>query len=156
MVGVIGQVFVIVFFPCAALLADRYGSIKIMMWGFALSLISAPLLYALPATHSFWLIALGQMVYAIPDALFGAPIFKFMNDLFPARVRYSAISFSYNIGIALFAGTAPMIAAMLQNRLHAEMAPAFYIMLASTVALISLRSQLKWRRSSPLELARSA
>jgi MHS family proline/betaine transporter-like MFS transporter len=138
LIVMIGEVFVMLLFPVAAIMADRHGGQKIMMMGLALSLFIAPLLYWVPVTHSFILIMAGQVLYAIPNAMLGAPAFKFLNDLFPARIRYSAISFSYNIGIALFAGTAPMVAVVLREHLHWQLAPALYMMFASSIALAGL------------------
>lgn len=138
LIATIGEAFVILFFPICAIMADRHGSVKIIKLGLTLSLFIAPLLYLLPSTHSFFFISAGQILYAVPDAMIGAPVFKFLNDLFPSRVRCSAISFAWNLGMAIFAGTAPIVAVTIQGWTGSEMTPSFYMMLACTATLAIL------------------
>lgn len=68
-----------------------------------------------------------------------APIFKYLNDLFPTEVRYSAISFAWSISTALFAGTTPMFAQMLRGALNWQQAPLLYIVIAGLIGLLVLK-----------------
>ncbi|RNC79514.1 MAG: hypothetical protein ED557_15700 [Balneola sp.] len=58
----------------------------------------------------------------------------FMTELFPARVRASATSVSYNIPYALFGGTAPMVAVWLISVTGNPVAIAWYIIAVSLLA----------------------
>ena len=43
----------------------------------------------------------------------------------PENIRYSGIAFSYNLGMALFGGTAPLIVTLLTEQVSA-LSPAYY------------------------------
>lgn len=139
LVAAFGEALVVLFFPLAAIAADRYGGKKIMAWGFFAFLWIGPILYFMPKTNTLGWIAAGQVLYALGDAMAFAPIFKYLNDLFPTDVRYSAVSFAWSISTALFAGTSPMIAQMLRGALHWQQAPLLYIVMAGVVGLLVLR-----------------
>ena len=69
----------------------------------------------------------------------------------PVEVRYSAIAFAYNLGNALFGGTAPLIVSVLfQNRGY--LAPAYYL---TGMAMIGLMAILSLKVINPRELTRS-
>ena len=64
---------------------------------------------------------------------------SFLSEIFPTRVRYSGFAFSYNMANALFGGTAPFIATWLISVTGSKLAPAWYLVLASVVALLAMR-----------------
>ena len=136
-----GQALVVLFMPLIALFADRTDEKKIMRLGLKGMFIAAPLAYLIPYSQSFTLILLCQFTYAICNALVGVPIFKILNDLFPVNVRYSGTSIAWNISIAIFAGTAPLVANYLQMLTKYPPIPAFYIWLFAGMALFVLRKQ---------------
>lgn len=138
LVVTVGTLFVVLFFPLMARLADRIGGTKLIRLGFLLIILVGPALYLIALTHSLTLILLIQVFYAIADAMVGAPLFRFINGLFPASVRYTGASFSWSASMALFAGTAPLLSAWLETRTHLSYAPALYISLAGMVGLLSL------------------
>lgn len=55
----------------------------------------------------------------------------------PSQIRYSAVSFSYNLGNAVFGGTAPLIATLLVEKVG-YMAPSFYLILTVTFGLCAI------------------
>ncbi len=69
---------------------------------------------------------------------------------FPARIRYSGISLGYNVGLALFGGTSPFIAAALMSTTHNPIAPAYYLVLAALLTLIVVLFGLKESRNHSL------
>ncbi len=139
LVVTIGTVFVILIFPFAAQLADRCGGKRIMRIGLVLMIVAGPLLYLVPLTHSLLLMIIMQLPYAIADALLCAPIFRTVNQLFPANVRYSGASFSWSVSMAVFGGTAPLISTWLQSWTRLSYAPAIYIVVAAFAGLLVLR-----------------
>ena len=134
-----GSLFTIVFYPWAAKLADKYGGEKIIRYGLISIIFTAPLIYLAPLTHSLFITTITQMPYALADALFSAPLFKVINTLFPAKIRYTGASFSWNISMAIFGGTAPLIATWLQSITHLSYAPAFYVIIAALMGLTGLK-----------------
>ncbi len=57
-------------------------------------------------------------------------------EAFPAGVRCSGVAISHNLCMALFGGTAPMVATYLIDRTGSEMAPPIYLMVAAVVSII--------------------
>ena len=54
----------------------------------------------------------------------------------PAQVRCSAVALGYNICMAVFGGTTPMVATYLVNRSGDDFAPVYYVMAATLVSLV--------------------
>lgn len=54
----------------------------------------------------------------------------------PENVRYSGIAFSYNLGMALFGGTAPIIVTLLTEHIS-SIAPAYYLIFMACISLIA-------------------
>lgn len=63
---------------------------------------------------------------------------SFLSEIFPTKVRYSGFAFSFNSANALFGGTAPFIATWLISVTGNKLAPAWYLVIASAVALVAM------------------
>jgi MHS family proline/betaine transporter-like MFS transporter len=59
----------------------------------------------------------------------------------PTNIRYSGIAFSYNLGMALFGGTAPLIVTFLTEKINI-IAPAYYLIFMATISLIAITTLL--------------
>jgi MHS family proline/betaine transporter-like MFS transporter len=59
-------------------------------------------------------------------------------ELFPERDRLSGYSVAFNIGLGVFGGLTPMIAATLVTATGAPTAPAVYLTVAAVGAVIAL------------------
>jgi len=59
-------------------------------------------------------------------------------ELFPTRVRYTALSIGYNIAVAIFGGFAPFIATWLIKATGNPLAPAFYVIAAAVITFVIL------------------
>ena len=70
-------------------------------------------------------LTVGYVLVALPlSCLVIVP--SYLAELFPTRVRSSALAISYGLGTALFGGTAPLVATLLVRRTGNPMAPAAY------------------------------
>jgi MHS family proline/betaine transporter-like MFS transporter len=63
---------------------------------------------------------------------------RFYAEIFPTRVRYTALSIGYNIAVAIFGGFAPFIATFLVRATGNSHAPAAYVIIAALVTLLIL------------------
>jgi MHS family proline/betaine transporter-like MFS transporter len=59
-------------------------------------------------------------------------------ELFPERDRLSGYSVAFNLGLGVFGGLTPMIAATLIAATGAPTAPAIYLTVAAVVAVFAL------------------
>jgi len=65
---------------------------------------------------SAYMIMAGQMGVALLVAIYAASIPAAMTEMFPQKIRVTAVSVSYNIPFAIFGGTSPMVAVWLIER----------------------------------------
>lgn len=63
----------------------------------------------------------------------------------PENIRYSGIAFSYNLGMALFGGTAPLIVTLLTDNVSL-FAPAYYLCFMASITLLASLSLLPHNR----------
>ncbi len=124
--------------PLFAWLSDRVGRRPLLVAG-ALALLLGiwPLFWVIHHPDPGLSLA-GQLGFAFLFAIFVGPIPATMCALFPHRVRCSAISVSYNLPLALFGGTAPMVAAWLIVRTGADLSPAWYLTACAAISLAAV------------------
>ena len=89
-----------------------------------------------------------QVLLTLLVACYMGPFFAAVADLFPTPQRYTGLSVGYNIGAALFGGTAPLVATLLIEWSGNVLAPAFYLSFCATVSL-AVTLTLRNRGSTP-------
>ncbi|EQB00975.1 MFS transporter [Sphingobium indicum] len=137
-VPIIGMMLMMLFLPFAGALSDKVG--RRMMWRVSLIglLLAVMPLYLLMATGLAGAIigfTLLGLLY-VPQL---ATISATFPALFPTQVRFAGFAIAYNVSTSIFGGTAPAIGSGLISYTGNELMPAFYMMLACGVGLISLR-----------------
>jgi MHS family proline/betaine transporter-like MFS transporter len=81
---------------------------------------------------------IAQLVLVVLLALYAGPGPAVYCELFPTQVRYTALSVGYNIPVAIFGGFAPFIATWLIQSTGNILAPAYYVIAASAVTLVTM------------------
>ncbi|STX51991.1 major facilitator family transporter [Legionella busanensis] len=101
-----------------------------------LIVFSYPLFYGLKLYGDtfLWLFILG--LAALGGMANGSYIILLL-ELFPANIRYSAVGFSYGLGIAVFGGIGPLAFTWLIRYLGILEAPAFYILSCAILTLFA-------------------
>jgi len=136
--------------PLFGILCDRLGRRRSML------LISlSTLLLILPCFRfleqgKLLPIVLAMGVLTLISSLEQASTSVTVVENFPARLRYSGISFGYNIGLALFGGTAPFIATTLIQSTHNPVAPAYYLTIAASITFLVVLFGLKETKGKSL------
>ena len=126
--------------PLFGLLADYFGPLKIMERGCYFSILAAiPLFYFLHQNTNFSFLTAISFA-SLMMASFNAPTNALLQQLFPAKRRYSGISFGYAIGAALFGGTSPIIYLFLLEKTNNPYSPALYLSLTALIGIICLRA----------------
>jgi len=115
----------------AGLAADRFGASRTFIVGSILLACTSGLFYYLAGTHPehlsllYGLAGLGVgVVGAVPYVMVRA---------FPAEVRFTGISFSYNVSYAIFGGLTPIAVTLLMG--VSPLAPAWYVLALALVGL---------------------
>jgi MHS family proline/betaine transporter-like MFS transporter len=130
--------------PLGGAFTDRYGRKPFLMVVGTLATLamywffkSAPT--ATPSSF-FWPL----MTVAVLFGLYASSTYATMSELLPTRIRSTGIAVAYNIPVAVFGGSAPLISTWLIQRTGDITSPwYFYIAtgIASLIALTALRKQ---------------
>ncbi|MET9147172.1 MFS transporter [Streptomyces sp. NPDC058319] len=122
----------------AGALSDRVGRKKVMSCALALYALATYPVFLLATSGTLAGALVGQMVFVVLFAAVSGPMAALFVELFPTRVRSTAFSSSYNIGAAVFGGTAPFVNTFLATRTGVSVAPAFYLVCGALVSLAFL------------------
>ncbi|MDF2826747.1 MAG: ral substrate transporter [Mycobacterium sp.] len=122
----------------AGALSDRVGRKPLMMTAMALFAVGTYPIFLLVTSGTIAGAVTGQVLFVTLFALVSGPMAAMFVELFPTRVRSSAFSSSYNIGVAVFGGTAPFVNTFLATRSGLDVAPAFYLTFGALVSLVFL------------------
>lgn len=93
------------------------------------------------------MVIFGQLGFAVVMACFLGGLPAAMAEMFPRNARMTAYSVAFNIQIALFGGTPPLVATYLIGYTHYDLAPAFYAMAAALVTFGTILSMRETFRS---------
>ena len=126
----------IVFLPLFGYCADRFGaSLCLRIACSSIICLSIPAFMLM--AHPHWAVLMAPVItLGALGALICAPAYPFMLKLFPTKQRYSGMAFSFNLGIALFGGTAPMVATFLSQKTSMMYAPSFYLVALASFYLL--------------------
>lgn len=101
--------------PFGAVIATKMNLKKAVLILLVPELFVLPLMFPLIGTGNFWLAALGMAIATIPHSMYYAAMAGILAKSFPANIRYTGISLSYQLSSTIFAGTTPMIGQWLLN-----------------------------------------
>ncbi|MGN6270045.1 MAG: MFS transporter [Sphingomonas sp.] len=121
----------------AAVVADRTGAAKMLGWGFAGTAVAGLLMGPMLGASSLLMVG-AWLAFALFVMGFAyGPLGGWLPSLFPAGVRYTGVSLSFNLGGIVGGGLAPMIAEALSQRGGLGLVGA-YLVVAGGLSLIAL------------------
>ncbi|MBN3227298.1 MFS transporter [Pectobacterium brasiliense] len=116
----------------AGLLVDRFGASKLFIVGSLLLAACSWFFYSSAASSTTLLFVSYAIVGLSVGVVGGVPYV--MVRAFPAAVRFSGISFSYNVSYAIFGGLTPIFVTLIMKA--TPLAPAFYVLTLAAVGLL--------------------
>jgi MFS transporter, MHS family, proline/betaine transporter len=137
----IGTVCLLVFVavvPLMGALSDRIGRRPLFIASCVGYIVLAYPLFLLASTGVPAYALIAQLILVVLLALYAGPGPAVYCELFPTKVRYTALSVGYNIPVAIFGGFAPFIATWLIHATGNPLSPAFYVIAASLVTLVTM------------------
>ena len=143
----IGAAILTVGAPMIGHWSDRIGRTRVM--------IAAALLFIVSAYPAFLLLTTQKTLPAIVAVVAWMSVLKtgysgalpaLLAEIFPTRTRVTGMALSYNIGVPVFGGFAPLTVQWLIGLTGSKLAPSYYLIataLLSLAALLILRRRLR-------------
>ncbi|MFM0700689.1 MFS transporter [Paraburkholderia sediminicola] len=149
----VGCAVVIGLMPVFGALADRIGR-KLPMYiaGTLLAVSIVPLYLYLSTARSVAAVTIVQIVLAVIGSLYASASTALSSEMFPSRIRSTAISVVYTGSIVLFGTFAPFTVTWLIWVTGSSLAPAFYVAGSALIGVLCT-TRLKDRTGMPIEFA---
>jgi MHS family proline/betaine transporter-like MFS transporter len=128
--------------PLAGICGDYFGRKKMLMWTALFAILFAlPCFYLLQSHSIIYLVLIYFIATLLSSSDQGNSLSAVVENC-PADIRYSGVSISYNIGMAVFGGIAPLVLVFLTQKLGV-IAPAYYLMIMAGITFIAASSLLE-------------
>jgi MFS transporter, MHS family, proline/betaine transporter len=141
-------VFVILI-PIWGALSDRFGRKPFLLLSAGGYIVLSYPLFMMASSGSFILAFLAQLTMIVFLSFFSGACPATYSEIFPTRVRYTALSIGYNIAVAIFGGFAPFIATWLIKVTGSSLSPAYYLIAAAVITFV-VALRIKETAFSPL------
>ncbi|MEM7225739.1 MAG: MFS transporter [Pseudomonadota bacterium] len=139
LLGTLGLLALMAVTAVAGALSDRFGRKPLLVASAAaLVVLAFPLLWAVNHLGLAGIL-LGQAAFAVIVGTYAGTAPATMSELLPPGVRVTGTALGYNICMAIFGGTTPMVTLWLIREGGSPLSPAAYLMLASVLSLVALR-----------------
>lgn len=94
--------------------------------------------FILMSTANFVTVLVVELIMCLILTINDGTLSSYLSETFPTQVRYSGFALSFNMANALFGGTASFICTSLITATGSTLAPAFYMVAVSCVALVAM------------------
>jgi MHS family proline/betaine transporter-like MFS transporter len=131
---------VLCFIPIFGKIGNFMGTVRLARWASLALFVFAFPLYSLIEQKSLFSIYLAQGILGFILTAYVSNMPAILYALFPTRVRYTCVGIVVNFSVALFGGTAPLIAHTLIDLTKYPILPSFYLMSGALVSFFCLRS----------------
>ncbi|AZS89413.1 MFS transporter [Streptomyces griseoviridis] len=135
----LGMVWIVLLITFIGRYSDRVGRRPIYGFSAAAMIVLAVPAFQLIKMDGFWPPLSGVLILSTLLACFAAPSAATLPALFPTAVRYAAMGIGFNIAVAAFGGTTPLVTEALVNITGDDLMPAYYLMLAGVIGLVTVR-----------------
>ena len=130
--------------PLVGRYSDRIGRKPLLVAGSIIISVGAFPMFLLMQADSVGSVFAGLLLMTAGAVCFSAAMPSTLPSLFPTHLRGAGLSISFNIAVSLFGGTTSLISGSLVAATGNLNAPAFYMIFAGVIGLISV-----WLLSEP-------
>jgi MHS family proline/betaine transporter-like MFS transporter len=137
--GIVAGAIALVGSPFVGRLADRVGPAKVMTWAAIAALVLAfPIFQVIVVLRSVPALIVSIALLGLIMAFYFAPLPGLLSSMFPAEIRGTALSVTYNVGVTLLGGIAPLVLTELLRVTGLLQAPSLYYMAIAVLSLVGL------------------
>ena len=137
--GIISGLVSFIGVPFVGKLADRVGPLRIMLPAAVVALVlSLPLFVILVNNPSVLVLTLVQVVLGVQMAFYFGPLPGLLSFMYPTNIRTTGLSISYNMGVTLFGGFAPIVLTWLISSSGSLLSPSYYFMTVAVISILGL------------------
>ncbi|MEC3956367.1 MFS transporter [Nocardia sp. CDC153] len=124
--------------PAAGLLSDLIGRRPVYLTGAVLTAGWGFVAFPMMDTGNYAAIMVAITLGLAIESLTYAPYSALLTEMFPTRVRYTALSFCYQVAPILAGSLAPLIAVGLLDRLHSSVPISLYLVAAAVISVVAV------------------
>jgi len=140
MINTIAMAAMMALIPVAGWLSDLVGRKTVMASSLVGLILAGWPLFVLTDQGTFLFALCAQLAFAVLLAGTQGPMPAAMVEMFPTRTRFSGIGVGYNVSLAVFGGTAPLVSTWLVARTGDIAAPAYYLIVLGLISLVAVLS----------------
>ncbi|HEU0230114.1 MAG TPA: MFS transporter [Burkholderiaceae bacterium] len=135
----VGTAVLLVCCPLAGYLSDRFGRKAVFLPGIIAYGIAGYFLFRhFVQSPSFESLLLAQVMISFFMSFFWGPTPITLTEVFPVGVRSTGASITYNVGVLVFGGLAPLFNTWLVKATGSNMAPIYYVMVSVAIGLVGV------------------
>lgn len=149
-VSIVILVTMMLVFPIAAKLSDRWGRKRTHTIGAIAIVITAYPMIAVLKHIDIIAATCSQIIFAAAIAFYMGPMPATLVEMFPTKIRFTALGISYNASAAIFGGTAPMMAMLLEKWTGDQFAIGYYTSILAIISLIIMVRYLAETNQRPV------
>lgn len=117
-------------------LSDIVGRKRLFALGCITMIVAVIPVFLLLGHKTFFYVLSGEILFGIVIGMTDGLVLTLLAELFTTKIRNSGSAITYNISLAIFGGTAPLVAISLVQATHSEMSPAIYLIACSLLSLV--------------------
>ncbi|WP_159610362.1 MFS transporter [Glutamicibacter sp. JC586] len=137
--GIAAGVITLCGVPLVGHLADRVGPAKVMTYAaLAAFILAYPMFKLMTSTPSIVVMVVVIAILGVIMSFYFGPMPALLSGLFPASIRGSGLSVTYNVGVTLLGGIAPLVLTWLLKATGSLDAPSIYYMVIAVISLVGL------------------
>jgi len=119
-------------------LSDRIGRKILLVFGACSFIVFSYPIFWLLSQHNIVSVFIAEILFVVILAPIVGLVPTVLAEIFPTEVRNTGTNVGYNLCLAIFGGTSPMVALSLVKLTHSTISPAWYLMGCAVITLISI------------------
>lgn len=143
MIAMLGELLTALLIPVMGWWADHVNPKQMLKHAILGIMVGGPMIFGLCQSGDTLYLSLAMIIYAVLNASLCGPMVKVLFDLFPPNTRFTGNAFAWNVAVAIFSSTAPMVAKQLHYQFNWSYGPGIYITLIAIIAYACLQFKEK-------------